>query len=154
MKIKLERANISDARVIWEMQKLAFSGLLKKYEDYDTSPASEALEKTEARLKQPYSYFYFIQLDGKNIGAIRVVDKKSGEAKRISPLFILPDFRNNGYAQSAILQVEQLHGSFGWELDTILQEECNCHLYEKAGYHRTDVTNKINDKMTLIIYKK
>ena len=49
---------------------------------------------------------------------------------------------------------EQLHGCENWELDTILQEEGNCHLYEKMGYHRTGETKRINDKLTLVFYKK
>lgn len=34
-------------------------------------------------------------------------------------------------------EAERLHGATGWELSTILQEQGNCHLYEKMGYHRT-----------------
>lgn len=49
---------------------------------------------------------------------------------------------------------EQLHGSGNWELDTILQEEGNCYLYEKMGYHRTGKTVAINDKLTLVFYEK
>ena len=35
-----------------------------------------------------------------------------------------------------------------------LQEEGNCHLYEKLGYYRTGHTEKINDVMTLVFYRK
>ena len=155
MIIELVRANESDAEEIWNMQKTAFAELLNKYQDYGTNPANEPLGKVIMRLRQPFTYFYFIKLNGENIGAIRVVDKKSGEeAKRISPLFILPEYRNKGYAQSAILQAEKLHGSYGWELDTILQEAANCHLYEKTGYRKTDKIKKVNSLMTLVFYKK
>ena len=107
------------------------------------------------RLKQPFTYFYFIEADATIIGAIRVVDKKSGnEPKKISPLFILPKYRNKGYAQAAIIEVEKIHGACGWELDTILQEAGNCHLYEKSGYTKTGETKKINACMTLVYYKK
>lgn len=107
------------------------------------------------RLRQPFTYFYFIRLNGRNIGAIRVVDKKpSTEPKRISPLFILPEFRNKGYAQSAILQAENIHGALNWELETILQESAICHLYEKTGYRKTNRIKEINTNMTLIFYKK
>lgn len=155
MDIELVKANESDSEIIWKMQKLAFAELLNKYKDYETNPANEPLEKVIIRLRQPFTYFYFIKLNGKNIGAIRVVDKKSSEeAKHISPLFVLPEYRNKGYAQAAILQVEQIHGSFSWELDTILQETANCHLYEKMGYRKTDKIKKVNSLMTLVFYKK
>ncbi len=144
MDINLVKATVSDAKEIWEMQKIAFAELLNKYQDFDTSPGNEPLEKVILRLKQPFTYFYFIVLNGKKIGAVRVVDKKSeGEVKRISPIFILPEYRDNGYAQEAILLVEEIHGDRGWELDTILQEPANCHLYEKMGYQKTDRIKRV-----------
>ena len=155
MKIELIQATESDAAEIWIMQKTAFAELLNKYQDFDTNPANEPLEKVVMRLRQPYTYFYFVALDGKKIGAIRVVDKKTdSEVKHISPLFIMPAYRNCGYAQAAISQVEDMHGHYGWEIDTILQEAANCHLYEKMGYHRTDKIKVVNSKLTLVYYKK
>lgn len=155
MNIKLVKADISDAEEIWTMQKEAFAELLNKYQDFDTNPANEPLEKVIMRLNQPFTYFYFIVLNGKKIGAIRVVDKKSdNDFKHISPLFIIPEYRNCGYAQAAILIVENIHGSHGWEIDTILQEAANCHLYEKMGYHKTGIIREVNSKLTLIYYKK
>lgn len=52
------------------------------------------------------------------------------------------------------MQAEQLHGDTGWELDTILEEEANCYLYEKMGYYKTGKVEKVNDKLTLVYYKK
>lgn len=152
--IKLVRASVSDAETIWEMQKATFAELLEKYEDYETSPANEPLDKTARRLNSPLTYFYFIRVGSENVGAIRVVDKKNGDDKRISPIFIMPEYRGNGYAQAAIKAVEALHGASGWELDTILQEAGNCRLYEKTGYRKTDRFHRVNEKMTLIFYKK
>jgi len=84
-----------------------------------------------------------------------VVDKREpGKRKRISPLFILPQHQGRGFAQQAILAAERLHGSHGWELDTIAQEAGNCHLYEKLGYRATGAATRINDRMTLILYEK
>ena len=42
------------------MQIEAFSDLLRKYEDYDTSPGAESFEKVMARFKQPWTVYYFI----------------------------------------------------------------------------------------------
>lgn len=66
----------------------------------------------------------------------------------------MPKYRNQGIAQKAIIAVEELHGSSNWELDTILQEKGNCYLYEKMGYHQTEKTKIVSDKMTLVFYKK
>ena len=90
-------------------------------------------------------------MDGKTVGALRVVDAGNDSPKRISPLFILPQHRGRGYAQAAILEAEKLHGSHSWELGTILQETGNCYLYEKMGYHQTDQQTIINDNMTNLL---
>lgn len=148
------RASLADAKKIWNMQKEAFAELFEKYRDFETSPAAEPLEKTIFRLKQPETYFYMIQLDGQAVGAVRVVDLGDENRKRISPIFILPEFRNMGIAQKAIKAIEEIHGSKNWELDTIMQEKENCHLYEKMGYRTTGETKIINDKLTLVFYQK
>ena len=80
--------------------------------------------------------------------------KEENKNKRISPIFILPEYRNKGIAQSAIKICEEIHGNNNWELSTILQEKGNCYLYEKLGYHSTGKTQVINDRLTLIFYKK
>lgn len=154
MNIKLIRATIEDSKELWQMQLESFQSLLDKYQDYDTNPASEPIDKIIYRLKQEETYYYFICMDDAKVGAIRVIDFKSDGNKRISPIFILPQYQNKGIAQIAMQLCEQLHGSENWKLDTILQEEGNCYLYEKMGYHRTGKTVAINDKLTLVFYEK
>lgn len=155
MRIDLIRIGIADAQKLWKMQVEAFEDLYKKYQDTKTSPATENVEKIIMRLEQPFTYYYYIVVDGIEVGAIRVVDKKElGKAKRISPIFIMKEHRGKGYAQEAIRAVELIHGECDWELDTILQEKGNCYLYEKMGYKKTDTTEVINEKLTLVFYKK
>ena len=155
MKIELIRASLKDAKEIWEMQVKSFKNLLDKYQDFETNPASETISNIEMRLKQNFTFFYFIFIDNKKVGAIRVVDyKEKNKNKRISPLFILPEYRNKGIAQSVIKICEEIHGNINWELSTILEEKGNCYLYEKLGYHPTGKIQVINDRLTLIFYHK
>lgn len=155
MSITLVRIGLEEAQNLWNMQIEAFAELYEKYQDTETSPGAEPLEKIIHRLEQPYTYYYYIQDGSNRVGAIRVVDHKDGTApKRISPIFIMPQYRNNHYAQAAICGVEALHGSSNWELDTILQEKGNCYLYEKMGYRQTGKTEVINDRLTLVFYRK
>ena len=155
MHMKLEKIKIDEAEKLWKMQIEAFQNIYEKYQDTETSPAAEKVDKTIMRLKQPFTYFYFIKVDRQEVGAIRIVDQQeAGKAKRISPIFIMPKYRNKGYAQKAMELAEEIHGNSGWELDTILQEKGNCHLYEKMGYHQTGETKTVNDKMTLVFYQK
>ena len=155
MKVELLRASIDDAKELHTMQVKAFKELLEKYQDYDTNPGNESLEKVEARLKQDFTFYYFICIGQQKVGAIRIVDgKKAGENKRISPLIILPEFQGKGIAQKAIKLCEEVHGNENWELGTILQEPKNCHLYEKMGYRQTGITKVINERLTLTFYEK
>ena len=155
MKIELIRASLKDAKEIWKMQVKSFKNLLDKYQDFETNPASETILNVEMRLKQNFTFFYFIFIDNKKVGAIRVVDyKEKNKNKRISPLFILPEYRNKGIAQSVIKICEEIHGNTNWELSTILEEKGNCYLYEKLGYHPTGKIQVINDRLTLIFYEK
>ena len=136
------------------MQVEAFSGLLEKYQDFDLSPAAEGIDKIRARYEQPWTTYFFIEAEGSDVGAIRVVDKKDGSRKRISPLWIMEEYRGKGYAQAAITAAEELYGANHWELDTILQEKGDLHLYEKMGYHQTGKIEHINDRMDIVFYIK
>ena len=155
MKIDLIRASLKDTKEIWEMQVKSFGELLDKYQDFETNPANEFISNIEMRLKQNFTFFYFICIDNKKVGAIRIIDhKEENKNKRISPIFILPKYRNKGIAQSVIKICEEIHGNNNWELSTILQEKGNCYLYEKLGYSSTGKTQVINDRLTLIFYEK
>lgn len=155
MNIQLVRVDIEEANNLWKMQVRAFLDLYEKYQDTETSPATEKVDRIIMRLNQPFTYYYYIVVENTKVGAIRVVDKhEEGKAKRISPIFIMPEYRNKGFAQKAIQLVEEFHGYSNWELDTILQEKGNCYLYEKMGYYQTGKTEKINDNLTLVFYKK
>ena len=153
-KVSLIAAGKDDMQTIWEMQVEAFSELLNKYQDYDMSPAAESFEKVMARYEQPWTTYFFISNGDENIGAIRIVDKKDGSRKRISPIWIMPKHRNKGFAQAAIIAAEKMYGSNHWCLDTILQESGNLHLYEQMGYHRTGKIEKGNDRMDIVFYEK
>ncbi len=73
----------------------------------------------------------------------------------ISPMFIHPIYQGKGIAQKVLILIEEMFPEArSFELATILEEERNCFLYEKMGYKRTEVTKKLNDKTTLIYYKK
>ena len=154
MNINLKPVMRENIETVWKMQVEAFSELLEKYQDYETSPAAESAEKISARFEQPWTAYYFIMADDEKVGVVRVVDKKDGSRKRISPIWIMPEYRNKGYAQKAIREIERIYGSDHWCLETILQEKGNLHLYEKLGYHQTGRIDHINDRMDLVYYEK
>ena len=154
MSVTLRQAKREDLETIWKMQVEAFGGLLEKYKDYDMSPAAESIDKIVARFEQPWTKYFFIEVEGTKVGAIRVVDKNDGSRKRISPIWIMEEYRNKGYAQDAMRAAEAIYGEHNWCLDTILQEKGNCHLYEKMGYHKTGKIEHINERMDIVFYEK
>ena len=154
MKIELLKATESDIKEIWKMQVEAFKDLLEKYQDYDMSPATESYENVLNKYKQPWTSYYFITRNNEKVGAVRVIDKKDGSRKRIAPIWIMPDFRNQGLAQLAMREVEKLYDSHYWQLDTILQEEGNIYLYEKLGYKRIGEIENIKDGMDIVYFHK
>ena len=154
MGITLVKVTREDLETVWRMQIAAFSELLNRYQDYDLSPGAEPVDKIVSRYEMPGSVYYFIEAECEKVGVIRVVDKNDGSRKRISPLWIMAEYRGRGYAQAAITAVEEIYGSDNWSLDTILQEKGNCHLYEKMGYHRVGEIEHINDRMDIVFYEK
>lgn len=154
MKVKLRKAILSDAKALLAMQKTAFMPLLEKYQDYDTSPAAETIERTQARIASSSGGFFKIVADGNWAGAVCIQQGKES-AYWIGPIFIHPDFQGKGIAQRAMAEVEKLFAeASAWKLATLLEEQGNCYLYEKVGYVRTDRCEPINDKATLVYYEK
>ncbi len=155
MEITLEKAIESDAAVLFQMQIDSFSPLLHKYKDYETNPANEPIEKTIFRINNPSSNFYKMIIDSRLVGAICISQKELPYNFWISPMFIHPIYQGIGIAQKVLILIEEMFPEAqSFELATILEEERNCFLYEKMGYKRTEVTKKLNDKTTLIYYKK
>ncbi|MFY0743116.1 GNAT family N-acetyltransferase [Solibacillus silvestris] len=154
MVVSLCKATLDDTAKLHEMQVKAFMPLLEKYQDYETNPANESLEKVITRFNQPFTDYYLIKNLEVTIGGIRVI-KMDNESYRVSPIFILPEHQGKGIAQKVFAIIEKIyHNARSWELDTIMQEEGLCHLYEKIGYRKTGKTRKINEKITIVFYKK
>ncbi|WP_339317129.1 GNAT family N-acetyltransferase [Paenibacillus sp. FSL R10-2734] len=154
MEISLFKSSLNEASIIHEMQVKTFMPFLNKYQDYETSPANESVERTIDRLNQSFTEYYIIKSSDLNVGAIRIV-RKENKTYRVSPIFILPEHQGKGIAQRVFSIIEDKYNDARvWELDSILQEQGNCYLYEKIGYQKTGETKQINDKMTILFYKK
>ncbi|MGG4490572.1 GNAT family N-acetyltransferase [Metabacillus idriensis] len=155
MTVHLVKAIESDAAAILDGQVRAFTPLLEKYLDVDTNPANETLEKILSRINEPNGGFYKIIFEGTFAGAIRLYFKSEASKYWISPIFIFPEFQGRGIAQKAMIAAETLFPqASSFELATILEEEGNGYLYKKLGYKETGVMKKLNDRTTLIYFRK
>ena len=151
--VSLQKATFEDCPQLHSIQVKSFIGLLQKYNDFDSSPAAESVDRIRQRFQQPYTDYYLI-LDGDEaVGMLRVCN--FGVNCRLSPICILPEYRGRGYAKQAILAMEKLYPDAAqWQLDTIMQEPHLCRLYEEMGYCRTGKTETVKEGMDLVFYEK
>ena len=154
MSIQLKRATIADSEIIHEMQIAAYKPLLDKYEDYDTNPAAETLERVKERFRINAIDHYLICAEDENVGYLRVI-RYDENTYGLSSVLILPKFQGNGYAQATMSQIELMYPpARKWLLRTIKQEPKLCHLYEKMGYKQTGTAGSIKSGMDLVHYEK
>lgn len=153
MNVALRKALEKDCALIHDLQVRSFAPLLEKYQDHETNPAAEPVDRIVQRFAQPFTDYYFICVGEKQIGAMRICN--FGDWCRLSPICILPEFQGHGYAQQAMVLAESIYPqAIRWELDTILQEEKLCYLYEKIGYRKTGKYQHLKDGMDLVFYRK
>ena len=154
MTITLEKAIATDAKALHAMQVKAFSSLLEKYQDNDTNPASEPLDKTLYRITDPLRGFYKILRDSILVGGI-AIKHTAPKTIFLGPIFVDPPFQNQKIGQIALELIEGILPDVDvFELATILQEKGNIYLYEKMGYVSTGEQKKINTSIDLVFYRK
>lgn len=152
--VELVLATEKDAELLHQMKYEAFLPLYEKYHDDETSPVKEQMEKVIRCIQMENSDYYLIKFQKEFVGGVRVVERQVG-IFHISPIFILPQFQNQGIGYLAIkMLVTTYPQAITWRLDTILEEKGNCILYEKCGFIKTGKKNKITENMTLIDYEK
>ncbi|WP_231945707.1 GNAT family N-acetyltransferase [Lacticaseibacillus rhamnosus] len=106
-KLILSPAFYTDLKEIRHMYQQAFKSLYGKYQDRETNPYCESLESLQKKFKRPNNAFFFIIVEDKRIGLIRVVIDRKNSAARISPFLILPSYQGKGYAQLGLQLIEE-----------------------------------------------
>lgn len=153
MEISLRKAEYSDCPLIQTIQVRSFIAMLRKYEDYNSSPAAEGLDQIQRRFQQPFTSYYLIMAGEQTIGMLRVCD--FGVNCRLSPICILPEYQGLGYGKVAISILESMYPQVKcWQLDTIAQEERLCQFYESLGFRKTGKTEHLKNQMDLVFYEK
>lgn len=154
--IKLKKAYENDIALIRDVQRKAFMPLYKKYKD-NANPANVTYEDIETRYSESGSTYYLIDIENEEsenlIGIARI--KEEGKACDLKQICILPEYQGNGYAQRAMIELEELYPNANlWKLDTIKQEEKLCHLYSKMGYKLTGKEENIQEGMDIVYFEK
>lgn len=82
MNISLAKSESKDAEIIHAMQIKSFMPLLEKYQDYETSPVNEPLEKIIDKINQSFTDYYIIKSDSLDVGGVRIVKKNDKHYRR------------------------------------------------------------------------
>ena len=154
MNIELSVVSEKELKKVWKMQKIGFAEWDKKYHEGKKSVANEPYKKILERFKRHGVIYHFILKDKEPIGVICVRTDETTGIKQIAPIWIMPDFINQGYGQKAIKLLEEIHGTSGWELRTGINEKRNIHFYEKLGYKKTEGIETINKYLSIITLVK
>lgn len=153
-KVKLIKAEEKDNLLLQELKKESFMEILNKYKDYDTNPALESIEKINKEISDESSDYYIISVNNENIGGIRI-ENKNKNIYRISPFFIIPKYQGLSIGYEVLTMIFQKYTKAKcFILSTIKEEKRNCHLYEKAGFKRSEGEINIKDNMTIVSYEK
>lgn len=114
--VTLSKATVKDAAAIHALQLEAFMPLLEKYQDYETNPANETLERLVERMNQEFVNYYIIRNAGNAVGSIRV--KKIEEHHYwLGQLCVVPQSQGQGIAQQAFARIEEIYSDakmWGW----------------------------------------
>lgn len=151
MEIKIQRTNINEAEVLLDIQREAFKEDLEKYQDYDTSPATESIEKLIRKINNSFHYTVF--LDNTIIGGIEV--RKLSETQfYLNRIYLSPTYHNQGIGTKLMKFVEnEFSQALEWTLSTPYMNYRNHYFYENFGYKKIS-EHTITEKLILFDYIK
>ncbi len=126
MIVRLQPARAEDAVRLTEMQARAFMPQVLLRGGFETSPAAETPDRMLERITSAKSHSFIIVADDMYAGMIRIKELNDGACK-ISPIFVLPEFQNQGIGQKAMSLAEELFPSARlWTLFCVREEKKTC----------------------------
>lgn len=151
MKLEIKRTKEIEAQRLLEIQKEAFAEDLKRYQDYDTNPVNEPIERLLKKIE--IFLYYTIWIDDEIIGGIDIRDLKD-ERYRLNRIYLSNKYQNKGFGTRIMDLIEkEFPLATEWSLDTPHLNIRNQHFYEKLGYEKVG-EHQINNKLILIDYVK
>lgn len=153
MSITIKRAKIEELEAIIQGQKESFYDCYQRYQDHEMSPYNMTLDMMKWILEN--EHLYRIQYDGKPVGAVYVHEEQDKYHMKLHGIFVVPEYQDKGIGQDAIALVEKEYPEvLTWALETPHDLYRNHHVYEKIGYVRTGREDFVNERLTIVHYKK
>jgi len=148
--VEIIKAEISDAKQVLELQKIAYLSEAEIYNNYSIPPLIQKIEEiiedfsNQVVLKAEVAY--------RIIGSVRAY--RENDTCFIGKLIVHPDFQNQGIGSKLLNEIEQIFSNgHRFELFTGYKSEKNLYLYRKYGY-KIFKTEFLTDKLTLVYLEK
>ncbi|MNI44561.1 Acetyltransferase (GNAT) family protein [compost metagenome] len=149
--LTVKRTEIHEADTLRIIQNEAFQEDLAKFQDFETNPACESLERMQYKILN--SEYYTISFDSTIIGGA-AVRKRANYEYRISPVFLLPRYQDKGFGKQIInYLISSYPDAQLWSLDTPKQNARNSYFYEKLGFIPVG-ESYINERLSLTQYQR
>lgn len=147
-KIQIIKAELKDAPQILELQQQAFQSEAELYNNYNIEPLTQTLLSIEA----DFESYTFLKAIYKNkiLGAIKLKTEKDN--CWIGRLIVSPNYQKQGIGRKLLMEAENAFPDIHtYHLFTGNKSVHNIHLYESAGYQKTEeYTDEQNPDVTLI----
>jgi N-acetylglutamate synthase-like GNAT family acetyltransferase len=148
--MQIEIADVKDARVILELQKLAYQSEAAIWNDYTIPPLMQALEEMEQDFQK--QVVLKATIDGRIVGSVRAYTKDG--TCYIGRVIVHPDCQNRGLGKQIMKAIEDHFATADrYELFTGQKSERNLYFYQKLGY-RIFRSEKLTDRVTIVYLEK
>ena len=146
----VQPAELADAAVILELQKLAYHEEAAIYDEFGIPPLTQTLDGMRADLDRQTCLKATV--DGRVVGSVRAY--LSEGTCFVGRLIVHPDIQNRGIGTRLMNEIEHLFSHAArFELFTGHLSQRNLYLYDKLGY-RPFKQERISDALTLVYLEK
>ena len=151
MKLTITKTKAHEAPILLKIQQQAFAEDLKKYQDHETNPANEPIERLASKIE--LFFHYTIWYGYEIIGGIDIRDLKQNRY-RLNRIFLANDYQNKGLGSRIMQLIEnEFPSAIEWHLDTPHLNTRNHYFYEKLGYKKLG-EHQVSEKLILFDYVK
>lgn len=129
--IEISSAEMRDAPVILELQRLAYQSEARLYDDWSLPPLTQTLESLESEFE--HSIVLKAVAAEYIVGSVRA--KVVAAVGHIGRLIVHPDYQGQGIGSALLERVEaRMPNVEKYELFTGSRSEANIRLYRRHGY--------------------
>jgi len=129
--MKILKAEITDLREIFILQKEAYISEAEIHNNYSIQPLTQTFEEAENEFNRGIM-LKAVSEDGKIIGSVRGFTENG--TLYIGKLIVHPDFQNRGIGKKLLMSIEELFPGLRYELYTSTKSDKNLAIYMKSGY--------------------